>query len=340
MEPTRLYGLPGAMHVASDGLTPPHRQRQERGASCTKEEAMRTVETGEFEGGSVFIDGDWKPLSEGKVSLFDWGFTRSDVTYDVVSAWHGAFFRLDDHLERFFSSLDKLRMKIPYSRVEVRQILHGCVKAGGLQDAYVAMVCTRGVPPRGVRDPRLATNRFYAYALPFVWIAPPEKQAQGIDMHVSGRLRIAPESVDPTIKNYHWIDLVLSLFDAYDRGADTSCVVDAQDNVAEGPGFNVFMVKDGVVRTPDRGVLEGISRKTVIELCGALGIALRIEPVPASELASADEVFISSTGGGVLPIAKIDGRPIGAAFPGPITKRLHDAYWALHDDPRHRDPVL
>jgi branched-chain amino acid aminotransferase len=300
---------------------------------------MRTVKRGEFEGGSVFIEGDWKPLSEAKVSMFDWGFTRSDVTYDVVSAWHGAFFRLEDHLDRFFASLAKLRMTIPYSRAAVRSILHGCVKAGDLQDAYVAMVCTRGVPPRGARDPRLAVNRFYAYALPFVWIASPQKQAQGIDLHVSSRIRIAPESVDPTVKNYHWMDLVMSLFDAYDRGADTSCVVDAEGNLAEGPGFNVFMVKDGVVRTPDRGVLEGISRKTVIELCAALGIALRVAPVPAAELASADEVFISSSGGGVLPIAKIDARPLAGAFPGPVTKRLQDAYWALHDDPRHRDEV-
>ncbi len=299
---------------------------------------MRTVERGEFEGGSVFIEGDWKPLSEAKVSMFDWGFTRSDACYDVATAWHGAFFRLDDHLDRFFHSLEKMRMTIPYSRAEVRQILHRCVKAGGLEDAYVAMVCTRGVPPRGARDPRLAVNRFYAYALPFVWIAPPEKQAQGIDLHISRRIRIAPESVDPTVKNYHWIDLVMSMFDAYDRGADTSCVVDAQGNVAEGPGFNVFMVENGVVRTPDRGVLEGISRKTVIELCGTLGIPLRVEPVPAVELASADEVFISSSGGGVLPIARIDGQPLGD-FPGPITKRLRDAYWALHEDPRHRDPV-
>ena len=300
---------------------------------------MRAVSTGEFEGGSVFIDGDWRPLSEGKISLFDWGFTRSDATYDVASVWRGAFFRLDDHLDRFFASLAKLRMTIPHSRAEVREILHGCVRAGGLRDAYVAMVCTRGVPPPGSRDPRLATNRFYAYALPFVWIAPPDKQKAGIDLHVSSRLRIAAESVDPTIKNYHWIDLVLSLFDAYDRGADTSCVVDANGNVAEGPGFNVFMVQGGVVRTPERGVLEGISRRTVIELCGSLGIPLRIEPVPAGDLASADEVFLSSTGGGVLPIAKIDGRALLGDFPGPITRRLQEAYWALHDDPRHRDPV-
>jgi branched-chain amino acid aminotransferase len=301
---------------------------------------MRAVTTGEFEGGSVFVDGDWKPLSEAKLSLFDWGFTRSDATYDVASVWKGAFFRLDDHLDRFFASMTKLRMAIPYSRDEVRTIVHGCVRAGGLRDAYVAMVCTRGVPPPGSRDPRLATNRFYAYAVPFVWIAPPEKQRAGIDLHVSRRVRIAPESVDPTVKNYHWLDLVQSMFDAYDRGGDTSCVVDAGGNVTEGPGFNVFAVKDGVVSTAARGVLEGVSRRTVLELCQARAIPLRVGALPADTLADADEVFLSSTGGGVLPIAKVDGKPVGAGFPGPVTQRLHDAYWALHDDPRHRDPVV
>ena len=300
---------------------------------------MRSVTTGEFEGGSVFIDGDWKPLSEAKLSLFDWGFTRSDATYDVASVWKGAFFRLDDHLDRFFASMKKLRMAIPYGRDEVRTILHGCVRAGGLRDSYVAMVCTRGVPPPGSRDPRLATNRFYAYAVPFVWIAPPEKQRSGIDLHVSRRIRIAPESVDPTVKNYHWLDLVQSMFDAYDRGRDTSCVVDAAGNVTEGPGFNVFAVKGGVVSTAARGVLEGVSRRTVLELCEALAIPLRVGALSTDALADADEVFLSSTGGGVLPIAKVDGKPVGDAFPGPITQRLHDAYWALHDDPRHRDPV-
>jgi branched-chain amino acid aminotransferase len=300
---------------------------------------MRQVSTGEFEGAAAFADGEFVAPSEAKISIFDWGFTRSDATYDVASTWKGSFFRLDDHLDRFFASLQKLRMTIPYGRAEVREILHGCVRAANLQDAYVAMVCTRGVPPRGVRDPRLATNRFYAYALPFVWIAPREKQLAGIDLHVSERQRIATASVDPTIKNYHWLDLVMSLFDAYDRGADTSCVVDAQGRVAEGPGFNVFVVQGGVVRTAGEGVLHGISRKTVIELCARLGIPLREEPVPAAEMATADEVFLSSTGGGVLPIAKINGRPLAGAFPGPITTRLYDAYWALHDDPNYADPV-
>jgi len=300
---------------------------------------LREVKENEFEGGAAFVDGDWVPLSEAKLSLFDWGFTRSDVTYDVASVWHGAFFRLSDHLDRFFQSLEKLHMTIPYDKETVRTILHGCVRAGGLKDSYVGMVCTRGIPPRGARDPRLATNRFYAYALPFVWIASPEKQRAGLDIFVSHRQRIAPESVDPTIKNYHWLDLVLSLYDAYDHGSDTSCLIDAHGNLAEGPGFNVFLVRDGIVRTADRGVLEGISRRTAMELCQKMGIPLRVEPIPASELESADEVFLTSTGGGVLPIAKVNGRPLRGSFPGPITQRLHDAYWALHDDPAYRDPV-
>ncbi len=293
---------------------------------------------GAFEGGSAFVDGAYTPLSQAQISLFDWGFTRSDATYDVASTWHGTFFRLDAHMDRFMASLDKMRLRIPYERAQLRQILHGCVRAGGLQDAYVAMVCTRGVPPKGARDPRQAVNRFYAYALPYVWIASKDKQRQGIDLHISERVRIAPESVDPTVKNYHWMDLVQSMFDAYDRGRDTSCVVDTLGNITEGPGFNVFMVKDGVVRTPGRGVLEGISRRTVIELCARLDIAVRVEPVPAAWLRAADEVFLTSTGGGVLPVARIDGAAL-PHFPGSVTTRLHDAYWALHDEAAHRDPV-
>ena len=299
---------------------------------------MREVQTGAFEGGSAFVDGEFVPLSEAKISMFDWGFTRSDVTYDVATTWKGSFFRLDAHIDRFFSSLTKMRLAIPYSRAELREILHGVVRAGGLQDAYVAMVCTRGVPPRGARDPRMAQNRFYAYALPYVWIASREKQLAGLDLHISERQRIPSTSVDPTIKNYHWMDLVQSLYDAYDLGRDTSCVVDAAGNIAEGPGFNVFMVKDGVVHTADAGVLEGISRRTAIELCHQLEIPINIAPLPAAAMRQADEVFLTSSGGGILPIARLDGVPL-PHFPGPIAGKLFDAYWAIHDDPRYRDDV-
>lgn len=291
-----------------------------------------------FEGGCAFVDGAYVPLSEAKLSLFDWGFTRSDATYDVASTWQGAFFRLDAHIDRFFRSLEIMRLSIPYSREELRQVLHGCVRAAGLKDAYVSMICTRGVPPKGARDPRLAQNRFYAYAVPYVWIASPEKQQQGIDLHISHRQRIPAASVDPTVKNYHWIDLVQSLFEAYDQGRDTSCVVDAQGNISEGPGFNLFMVKDGTVFTPDQGVLHGVSRRTVIELCQQLNIPVTVTPVPESDFRQADEIFLSSTGGGVLPIARVDGQAV-PQFPGPVTQRIQQGYWDLHSVPAYNDTV-
>ena len=300
---------------------------------------MIDVATNQYPGAAAFADGAFVAPEDAKVSLFDWGFTRSDATYDVASVWKGAFFRLDDHLDRFFASLGKLRLQVPYSRAEVRAILHGCVRAAGLREAYVAMVCTRGVPPRGARDPRLATNRFYAYALPFVWIAPPEKQRAGIDLHVSARHRIAPEAVDPTVKNYNWLDLVQSLFDAYDRGRDTSCVVDAAGNLTEGPGFNVFVVQDGVVRTPDRGVLEGVSRRTAIELCAQLGI-----PLPDRAGAGARSRALRRGLPDLVrrrhPADREGRRPrVAEVSRARSSMRLQDAYWALHDEPRHRDPV-
>jgi branched-chain amino acid aminotransferase len=307
-------------------------------ADMTKAVVPPRPPVGQFEGGCVFIDGAYAPLSEAKISMFDWGFTRSDVTYDVATTWKGVFFRLDTHIDRFFSSLEKMHLRIPYSRAELREILHGVVRASGLRDGYVAMVCTRGVPPKGARDPRQSENRFYAYALPYVWIASREKQLAGIDLHVSQRQRIAPASVDPTIKNYHWMDLVQSMFDAYDRGHDTSCVVDADGNVTEGPGFNVFAVKGGVVFTAGKGVLEGVSRRTVIELCKRFGIALQIGALPVQALRDADEVFLTSSGGGVLPIAKIDGVQL-PTFPGAVTERLYDGYWAMHEEDAYRDAV-
>lgn len=291
-----------------------------------------------FDGGCAFAEGAYVPLSEAKVSLFDWGFTRSDVTYDVVGVWQGAFFRLDAHIDRFVASMQALRMHIPYDKAQLRAILHGCVRAAGLRDAYVAMVCTRGVPPKGVRDPRLAHNRFYAYAIPYVWIANPEKQQQGLDLHISQRVRIPPESIDPTVKNYHWLDLVQSLFDAYDGGHDTSCMLDALGHIAEGPGFNVFMVKDGAVHTPDRGVLHGISRRTVLELCAQLHIPTHVAPLPVQALRGADEVFITSTAGGVMPVSRIDGVAL-PGFPGAVTQRLHAAYWAMHSQAPFCDAV-
>ncbi len=289
----------------------------------------------DFSNGAAYVDEEFVPIAEAKISILDWGFLHSDATYDVVHVWKGRFFRLDDHMDRFFSGIDKLHMSIPHNRDDLRSILIECVKASGLRNAYVEMICTRGIPRSGSRDPRECTNRFFAFAIPFVWIANPEKQKEGLHLSISRLQRIAPESVDPTVKNYHWLDMVMSLFEAYDRGAETAVVVDAQGNLVEGPGFNIFAVKSNTITTPAHGILEGITRKTVIELATGYGYEVMQHHLSADQTRMADELFVTSTAGGVIPITKIDGHKLGPGTPGPVTIKLQEGYWKAHDDPRY-----
>lgn len=288
----------------------------------------------------AFVDGAIVPISEAKISMLDWGFLHSDATYDVAQVWDGRFFRLDDHLTRFEDGMANLRMSLPYSRSQIRQILVTLVQRSGLRNAYVEVICTRGVPAPGSRDPRECTNRFYAFAVPFVWIANPEQRERGLRLHVSEVRRIAPESVDPTVKNYHWLDLVRGLFDAYDHGQETAALSDGAGNVVEGAGFNVFAITDGIVVTPKDGVLRGVTRKTAMELAARMGLRVEERALPVQELELADEVFITSSAGGIMPVGWVNGVAIGKGGAGPETARLRDAYWALHSDPRYSFAVF
>lgn len=289
--------------------------------------------------GVALIEDEMMPVAEARLPILDWGFLHSDATYDVAHVWQGRFFRLDDHLDRFFAGMAALRMRIPYDRDVVRDRLHGLVAASGLHEAYVEMICTRGQPQAGSRDPRTCTNRFLAFAVPFVWIADPEKQERGLHLAISRMQRIPPASVDPAVKNYHWLDMVQALFEAYDRGGETAITVDARDCVVEGPGFNLFVVRDGDLATPANGVLPGVTRRTIIELGRAHGRAVDAESVSANAVRAADEVFITSTAGGVMPVTRVDDTVIGDGVPGPVTQTLRDAYWRLHEDPRYTRAV-
>ena len=115
-----------------------------------------------FPSGTAYIDGRFCPLSEARISILDWGFLRSDATYDVVHVWRRRFFRLETHLDRFLSSVEKLRLRLPFGREGLREILIECARRSGLDDTYVEMICTRGRSPTFSRDPRDAVNRFMA----------------------------------------------------------------------------------------------------------------------------------------------------------------------------------
>ena len=294
---------------------------------------------GGFPDGVAYVDGDYRPLSEAKISVLDWGFLRSDATYDVVHVWDGKFFRLDRHIDRFMASVEKLRMTLPVDRDGLANILNECVSRSGMRESYVEMILTRGRSPTFSRDPRDAVNNFIAFAMPFGWVMNEEQRQRGINIVIAETRRIPVESVDPTVKNYHWLDLVAGMFESYDRGGESVVLTDLAGNITEGPGFNIFAVKGGRAATADRGVLQGITRQTATELCEELQIPVDIGTVTADALRGADEIFITSTAGGIMPVTRIDGEAIRDGKPGPVTGRLTELYWAKHDDPAWVTPV-
>ena len=291
--------------------------------------------------GAAWMNGQVMPLSEASLPVNDWGLIHSDITYDVVPVWNGGFFRLADYLARFEESMRALRMDVGMDLKGIRQALTEMVAASGLTEAYVAMVASRGVPLiPGTRDPRDCGNHFYAWCVPYIHIMRPELPLEGRTAWIAKSVtRIPQSSVDPRVKNYHWGDFTAGLFEAKDQGFETVILLDEDGQVTEGPGFNVFAVTGDRIVTSDHGMLEGISRRTVIEMARELGMRVDIRPLPLDEFMAADEVFISTSGGGVVALTKVDDRIFANGAVGPVTGKLHDTYWDWMTRPAFRTEI-
>jgi len=303
-------------------------------------EAVENEDTELYSLGAAFNGTEIVSILEASIPIIDMGFLHSDVCYDVVSVWKGSFFRLNEHMNRFEKSYQGLGFNMPYTKEEMRKILIDMVARTQLRDAYVYMCATRGLPdlddPRDMDKYRQA---FYAFAVDFIWLIDPEEQKIGTDVIVSSVPRIPKESVDPTIKNHHWGDFTLADKEAHAKNAKTAFLLDSEKNVTEGPGFNIFVIKDGKLLTPDSNALLGITRLTVLELAKEMNIETQVCKVPLETLQVADEVFMCTTAGGIMPVKSVDSIPMSGGKPGPITMRLNEAFWKAHDRPEYSTPV-
>jgi branched-chain amino acid aminotransferase len=281
-----------------------------------------------YDHGSAFVIDSYCSVDEASVPITDTGFIHADAAYDVVSASKGVIFRFDDHLDRFESACEKFRLKNPYNREQTKEILTNLVKMSGTRESYIFWCVTRGAMPEDRGNNDAYENLFYAFVIPYLTLSNDEQRSRGIDINISKYIRIPPESIDPTAKNFHWMDMKLAMFDAKDQGKEWCVMTDAQGNLAEAPGSNVFFIKDGELYTPDKGCLEGITRKTVLELAEMNGIKANVTQVHKDQLLEADEAFLCTTAGGILPINSVDDVVLGGvAGPGEITTKLHNQYW-------------
>lgn len=296
-----------------------------------------------YDHGAAFINGRFCSVDSAAIPITDVGFLHADAAYDVISASAGLLFRLPDHLARFARSCAAFRLRNPHSDEQTTAILTRLLQLAGTRDAYVWWCVTRGaMPERGSQrsDPDAYANCFYAFAIPYLYIADDETRNRGLDLRVSEQfIRIPANAVDPTAKNFHWMDMKLSLFEARDQGADFPVLLDSAGNLTECPGANLFLVRNGELYTPERGCLEGVTRATVLELAAELSLPVHVTQLPVSALRDADEAFLTSTAGGIMPVNSVDGQRLGAAGPGPITTRLHNCYWDKRWAGWHGTPV-
>lgn len=303
-------------------------------AGYHERQAKLASSTNPFAGGIAWVEGEVVPLHEARIPLIDQGFLHSDLTYDVPAVWDGRYFRLDDHLARLAASCEKMRYFPPLSIAEMRAALIDIVAKSGIRDAFVQVIVTRG--PDFVRYYKEARNAVYMFAQPYVWGLREEFQLPGGSALVTRTVRRTPPgAMDPTVKNLQWGDFTRGVLECVDRGATFPLLPDGDGGMTEGAGYNIFVVHKGRVMTAERGVLEGVTRRTVLELARERQIPTHVGYVPVEHFYEADEIFLSTTAGGIMPIVSLDGEPVADGKVGPITTLLRDAYWDAHYDPKY-----
>ena len=275
----------------------------------------------------VYIDGRVCVPEEAKISVFDRGFLYGDSVYETIGTAYGRLFALSDHLTRLERSAQRIGLRVP-PRAAVEAAIAQTVAAAGNDESRVRVILSRGagkldLDPASVDDTQLVVIVFPLGA------PTPAMYEKGVSVAIVSVHRNSPLAIDPAVKSGNYLNNVLALGEARRRlGAYEAMLCAADGTIAEGSTSNVFVVYRGEVRTPglDVGILDGITRSKVLELCRANAIPLRETRLTPAELRGADEVFITSATRGVLPVTTVDGAGVANGVPGPITRRLMGLY--------------
>lgn len=275
----------------------------------------------------AYVNGEYVPQSEAKLSVFDHGVLYGDGVYDTWCAWNGYIFKMDQHIDRLFRSIHLFQIDMPLSKEELKDVIVKVVETNGEKNQYIKCLVTRGVGPRPLLAPVGCKTSVVVFSRPYLWLIEPEKQEKGVKARITNRRTISPLSLDTKAKTLNYAVFVLAKMEALNAGADEAIMLDTHGFVNEAPGYNVFIVRQGKLYTPSaENILMGITRETVCEIAQKEGLEVIEDRLIPYDVYNADEVFLSSTAGGIIPIVEVDGRTISSGKPGSVTKRLNRLY--------------
>lgn len=285
--------------------------------------------------GVIWFDGKLVPWREAKVHVLTHTLHYGMGVFEGVRAYITSkgcsIFRLYDHTERLFQSAHILNMTMPYDRTTLNEAQRAVVRENELwEGAYIRPMCFYGAEGMGLRADNLQVHTIVA-AWKWSNYFGEENKVEGIRVKVSSFTR---HHVNITMckakANGNYMNSMLALQEALACGADEALLLDNEGYVTEGSGENVFIVRDGIIYTPDlTSALDGITRKTLITLIADLGMQVVEKRITRDEVYVADEAFFTGTAAEVTPIREVDGRLIGSGIPGPITKKLQTMYFDL-----------
>jgi len=271
----------------------------------------------------VYLNGEFVPEEEAKVSVFDHGLLYGDGIFEGIRAYHGRVFKLKEHLDRLYFGARAIMLDIPLTKEEMQEVVLETLRRNNLRDAYIRLVVTRGKGDLGL-DPKKCEKPTVFCIAAGIQLYPEELYEKGLEVATVSTRRNIPEALNPQIKSLNYLNNIMAKIEGSQRGVLEALMLTSEGYVAEATGDNIFIVKNGTLITPPAylGILEGITRNTVMDLAAKRGIPVEEKVFTLYEVYTADECFLTGTAAEIIPVVKVDSRPIGSGVPGEITKLL------------------
>ena len=275
----------------------------------------------------IYIDGEFLPKAEAKVSVFDHGLLYGDGVFEGIRSYNGRVFKLDEHLERLYDSAKSIMLEIPISIETMKETVLETLRRNHLREAYIRLIITRGVGDLGL-DPDKCPKPSIIIIADKIVLYPQKFYEDGLEIVTASVRRNYAEAINPRIKSLNYLNNILAKIEGKQAGAEEVLMLNAEGYVVECSGDNIFWIKNGTLVTPPvhMGILEGVTRNSVIDIAREAGIRLEERVFTRHDLYIADECFLTGTAAEVIPVVKIDRRAIGDAQPGKITQRLIAAF--------------
>lgn len=278
------------------------------------------------------------PESQASIGILDHGLLYGDGVFDTVVAWKGNLFRFAEHAERLLRSMKAVGLAPPITIKELLSLTREAVQRNGLDTAYIKWIVSRGSNDTPLMDPKGCKPYLLIIVRPYIERFT-SRSEEGIALKTVAIRRTPNQCLDARIKNLNYLNLILAKMEAKSCGADEALMLDTKGNICEAPGYNVFVAREGVLATPTTDILKGITRDSVFAIARTAGVEVVETDLALYDVYTAEECFLTSTAGGLVPVTRVDGRVIGSGRPGPLFRAFSGAYADMLESPTWGVPL-